>query len=220
MVFGMIIIFGPLNLIDLGLGNTQIILVDTILSLAFFLQHSLMIRDSFRSKVAKTIPQELYPAAYSIASGIMLSLVIILWQESPLTLFSISEPYVYLLRLLQFASVLGLLWAAQALSGFDPFGNKQISAFINKRKETPGPLVYRGPYGYVRHPFYFLTLVMIWTCPTITPDRLLFNCLWTAWIVAGTLLEERDLTKSIGDEYLEYKKMVPMLIPYRIFGHK
>ncbi len=218
--FGAFAVFGPLNLIDLNLGHAEIILINTTLSLSFFFLHSVMIRDSIRDKITKTIPQELFPATYSIASGIVLFVVIILWQESKAILYSLTGPYIYLSRILQFASVLGFLWAAKTLSGFDPFGNKKISAFFNDKKEEAGTIVYSGPYGYVRHPFYFLTLVMIWAYPTTTLDRLLFNCIWTIWIVVGTLLEEKDLTKNIGNEYLEYKKKVPMLVPYKIFGHK
>jgi len=45
-------------------------------------------------------------------------------------------------------------------------------------------------------------------------DRLLFNVLWSAWILAGTLLEERDLSREFGAEYGSYAKNVPMLIPF------
>ncbi len=147
-------------------------------------------------------------------------LIIILWQESPSILMSITEPYIYLLRAIQFASILGLVWAVKSLSNFDPFGRKQISKFINNQKEAQGKLIYSGAYNYIRHPFYFFILIMIWTYPVISADRLLFICLWTIWIVLGTFLEEKDLVNQIGDEYLEYKKRVPMLIPYKVFGHR
>ncbi len=78
------------------------------------------------------------------------------------------------------------------------------------------PFTIRGPYRYVRHPFYFFILVMIWSCPETTLDRLLFNCLWSIWIVAGTVLEERDLTEEFGQKYRDYQKDTPMLIPWKI----
>jgi protein-S-isoprenylcysteine O-methyltransferase Ste14 len=56
---------------------------------------------------------------------------------------------------------------------------------------------------------------MIWTQVSLTTDRLLFNGLWTAWIIIGTFLEERDLIVSFGDAYKNYQRNVPMLIPYR-----
>jgi hypothetical protein len=61
---------------------------------------------------------------------------------------------------------------------------------------------------------------MIWSCPVITLDRLIFNIMWTAWIVIGTYLEDRDLHYEFGDQYREYSSLVPMLIPYRILRNK
>ncbi|MCK7479628.1 MAG: hypothetical protein M0C28_21625 [Candidatus Moduliflexus flocculans] len=54
-----------------------------------------------------------------------------------------------------------------------------------------------GPYRLVRHPLYLLSIVMIWSCPDLTTDRLLFNLLWTGWIVVGAYLEERDLVADV-----------------------
>ena len=66
----------------------------------------------------------------------------------------------------------------------------------------------------MRHPLYLAVIVLIWACPDMTADRLLFNVLWTAWIVVGTVLEEVDLIAELGDEYREYRRTVPMLIPW------
>ena len=67
----------------------------------------------------------------------------------------------------------------------------------------------------LRHPLYFFVLLLIWSCPDLTVDRLLFNVLWTAWIFVGTCLEERDLVAEFGDAYRRYQESVPMLIPWR-----
>ncbi len=56
-------------------------------------------------------------------------------------------------------------------------------------------------------------IVMIWSCPDLTGDRLLFNLLWTGWIVIGSYFEEMDLIVEFGDAYREYQKKVPMLVP-------
>jgi protein-S-isoprenylcysteine O-methyltransferase Ste14 len=57
---------------------------------------------------------------------------------------------------------------------------------------------------------------MIWSYPDMTLDRLLFNLLFTIWIVMGTLLEERGLVAAYGEAYRSYRRKVPMLIPWRI----
>ena len=73
--------------------------------------------------------------------------------------------------------------------------------------------VARGLYRYVRHPLYLFTLLLIWGTSRLSTDRLLFNVLWTAWIVVGTKLEERDLLVDFGPAYRRYQAQVPMLIP-------
>jgi len=57
-------------------------------------------------------------------------------------------------------------------------------------------------------------ILMIWSCPDLTADRLLFNLLWTVWIVIGSYFEESDLIIEFGDAYREYQKRVPMLVPF------
>jgi protein-S-isoprenylcysteine O-methyltransferase Ste14 len=42
----------------------------------------------------------------------------------------------------------------------------------------------------------------------------LFNLLFPGWIVAGTILEERDLVAAFGEPYRDYQRQVPMLLPF------
>ena len=103
-----------------------------------------------------------------------------------------------------------------ALGSFDTFGLKPILARLHGTDKPPMPFTVRGPYCWVRHPLYLFSLLMIWSYPNLTTDRLLFNILWTAWIVAATILEERDLVAVFGERYRDYQRDVPMLIPYRM----
>jgi protein-S-isoprenylcysteine O-methyltransferase Ste14 len=58
-------------------------------------------------------------------------------------------------------------------------------------------------------------LVLIWATPFLTSDRLVFNVLWTFWIVLGTYLEERNLVAEFGESYRHYQDTVPILLPWR-----
>lgn len=218
IVFFSFVFIGPLRLTNFNLGNKGIVLVDAALSLVFFFQHSLMIREVIRKRIIKAIPDTSYHAFFSITSGIALIFVVVLWQESSYVIFSIDAPYAHMLRLLSLAAAIGLIWAIKSLSRFDPFGEREIINYIDDRQDEESVFVSRGPFKLVRHPFYFFILVMIWASPILTVDRLVFATLWTIWMVAGTFLEERDLVIQIGQEYREYKKRVPMLIPYKIFS--
>ena len=56
----------------------------------------------------------------------------------------------------------------------------------------------------------------IWVYPDLIADQLVFNVLWTIWIISGTLLEEKDLIREFGEKYMNYQQKVPMLIPYKL----
>jgi len=64
--------------------------------------------------------------------------------------------------------------------------------------------------------FFTIASAMVLLVIEITADRMLFNGMWTLWIIAGAFLEERDLADFFGEAYLRYKKKVPMLIPKSI----
>ena len=44
-------------------------------------------------------------------------------------------------------------------------------------------------------------IVLIWSGTDVTTDRLLFNMLWTAWIVLGARWEEADMVAVFGERY-------------------
>ncbi len=213
------VLFGPFNVFDLQFSNSAAIIFNILLSSVYFTQHSIMIRRTVRAKIEYYLPDESFYAFYSICSGVFLSAAVLFWQETDLLIISISEPYRHVFYAITVVSIGGLLWATRSLTDFDPFGKKQISNFLKKRKTKKQILTLRGPYKFTRHPFYFFILLMIWSYPVITLDRLIFSLIWTLWVTLGTVLEEKDLVREIGKDYVEYQTAVPMLIPYKIFKH-
>ncbi len=215
VAFGLFLFGGPLDFVTLGASDKSALLIDTVLSLLFFVQHSLMIRKSFRRKVTRFVPEAYYSAVYAIASGIALTVVILFWQKTDTSLVEINGALFWILRLLFGIAAGGFYWGVSSLGCFDSFGQREITRHLRSTKPKSVPFSVRGPYRWVRHPLYFFTLVMIWTCPHLTADRLLFNVLWSIWLVVGSILEERDLVKEFGSEYREYQSKVPMLIPFK-----
>jgi protein-S-isoprenylcysteine O-methyltransferase Ste14 len=67
-------------------------------------------------------------------------------------------------------------------------------------------------HRYVRHPWYALGLVIIWT-RDMSPEFLLTALLATAYFWYGSRLEERKLITYHGDAYRRYRKRVPALVP-------
>jgi protein-S-isoprenylcysteine O-methyltransferase Ste14 len=172
-----------------------------------------MIRRSCRGRLSQIIRAEYAGAIFAVSSGIVLFALIFLWQRSGNTLVVPSTAARWLLRFTYLLSLAGFFWGTRALGQFDPFGLRPISLGLRGRKLQPMPFVLRGPYRWVRHPLYLFMLLLIWSCADLTSDRLLFNVLWTIWILIGTRLEERDLVADFGDTYRAYQQRVPMLIP-------
>lgn len=207
---------GSLNIVNLGMDITGTLWLDFSLCMVFFIQHSSMIRESFHRKIVNFIPPHYHGAFFAVFSGIALLLLVIFWQDSESTVVIFEGVSRLILQVTFILSIFGLVWSARSLRSFDIFGKDQILTHMHNRQLPAMPFSVRGPYIYVRHPFYFFMLLMIWSCPDVSLDRLLFNSFWSVWIVFGTVLEERDLVVSFGVVYQDYQRKVPMLLPWRI----
>jgi protein-S-isoprenylcysteine O-methyltransferase Ste14 len=208
---------GSLNVVNLHLGEAGRLGLNACLCLAFFIQHSIMVRRSFRQWLARFIREDFHSAFYTIVSGLFLLTVVLFWQESAHTLAAPQGIVRWLMHVVFFLSIVGFHWGTRALGSFDMFGVDPILHYLRGTNPPPPmPFTVRGPYRWVRHPLYFFCLLMIWSCPNLSADRLLYNVLWTAWIIVATVLEERDLAASFGQEYRNYQSKVPMLIPHGI----
>ncbi|MBT8117334.1 MAG: isoprenylcysteine carboxylmethyltransferase family protein [Gammaproteobacteria bacterium] len=213
LAFTVFLFTGPWHPLVFFRDTGAVLVFDACLSAAFFAQHSGMVRNSFKAWFGRLAPEYYHGAIFSIASGICLYGVILFWQVSEQTLITAGDALRPGLRALFLAALGGIVWSNLVLHSFDSFGLRAIRRHLRGKSPPAVAFMERGPYQWVRHPQYFCVLVMIWSCPDLTADRLLFNVLWSAWIVVGTRLEERDLTATFGDDYREYQSRVPMLIP-------
>jgi protein-S-isoprenylcysteine O-methyltransferase Ste14 len=215
LAFGAFLFSGSFALWDLGLGAGAAVVWDAVICLPFFLFHSVLIRPRVRRWLSGLIPPHWYGATYSILSGIALFAVVALWQTTDAWAWRIPSPVDKVIWAVFFATGIGFLYSAKALKDFDPLGIRQVSGHGGQGHRATAILTVTGPYRWVRHPLYFLAILLIWAHPAITTDRLMFNMLWTLWIVVGAHFEERDLMARFGRDYWQYQKCVPMLMPYR-----
>lgn len=216
MLFFVIFLFiGSLHLVKMGLSEIKVFAWDGMLSVVFFIQHSYMIRRSFRASLSNIIPSHYNDAVFTIISSIVLVIIVVFWQPSATLLYELQGFPRWIARGVFFLSIAGIGWGVYALKSFDPFGRTAIRVHLSGKPLRPQQFSVYGPYLWVRHPLYFFVILLIWSCPDLTIDRLLFNLLWTAWIYIGTILEEKDLVSDFGDDYRQYQRKVPMLIPWK-----
>lgn len=217
-LLGIFLVLGSFQLLDLGLSVQEALSVDFVLCLAFFIQHSGMVRRSFQRRFEAFASRHFRGAVYAIASGVVLLTLLLLWQRTEPLVISIQGPLRWCFYAALIASLLGFIWSSRSLGAFDALGIQPVLAQVNGSQAHDMPLTIRGAYRWVRHPIYTASLLLIWSQPDLTYDRILFNVSWTGWIIVGSFLEERDLVTNFGSAYAEYQQKVPMLIPWRIPG--
>ncbi len=186
----------------------------------YFALHSLLasneVKSYFKSRFPSFYPY--YRILYNLIA-LFLLIPIHLFQKSisPIILFNNGE-LVSILGggVMLMGMVLGLLafrnYSGKEFVGLD-FQNDNIGL---KR----GKLNVSGLNQYVRHPLYFATLLIVWgyfiICPTLMV--LVIACVISVYLVVGSKLEEKKLITEFGDQYIQYKKRVPMLIPFFTCG--
>ena len=213
MAFLFFLYAGSLNWAYLGMNEVERLVFNTFISLAFFLQHSIMIRRHFRRRLSVLIPSYYQGAVYTVVSGIVLLALVAFWQGSDIILFEVHGLPAVVMRAFYFLSIVGIGWGMWSLRSIDMFGLDPIIENLRAKPSASIPFTIRGPYRWIRHPLYLFMIVLFWSYPCLTADRLLFNILWTIWVVIGTILEERDLVDDFGDAYRDYQATVPMLVP-------
>jgi protein-S-isoprenylcysteine O-methyltransferase Ste14 len=67
-------------------------------------------------------------------------------------------------------------------------------------------------HRHVRHPWYFLGLLLIWT-RDMDGAFLVAACVLSLYFIVGARLEERKLLVYHGDVYRRYRQRVPGLVP-------
>jgi protein-S-isoprenylcysteine O-methyltransferase Ste14 len=95
--------------------------------------------------------------------------------------------------------------------------------YFLKNKGTPVPLnpppklIDDGPYAYSRNPmvtgFFFVFFGIGFICNSITLTFFITPVLILLNVIELKKIEEPELEKRLGEEYIEYRKKTPMFIP-------
>jgi len=54
----------------------------------------------------------------------------------------------------------------------------------------------------------------LWATPVMSTGHLIFALAFSLYILIGLYFEERDLLRTLGDDYADYRRRVPILLPF------
>ena len=197
-------------------GSVAIALaIDAGLLTLFAVQHSVMARKWFKEWWTRIVPTPIERSTYVLFSS--LALILLFWQWRPIgvVVWSVDDPTARLVLRALFAFGFGLVLVSTFLiNHFDLFGLRQVWLFLLGRPYSELRFGTPGPYRLVRHPLYVGWLFAFWMTPTMTAAHLLFSVATTAYILLAIQWEERDLSRDLGGSYEDYRRSVPMLVPF------
>lgn len=189
--------------------------IDLALLAIFAVQHSVMARKGFKERWTRIVPPALERSTFVLFAS--LALILLFWQWRPLggVVWSVEHPTARVALQALSAAGWGLvLIATFVINHFDLFGLRQVWLQLRAEPYTPVRLRTPGLYRVVRHPLYAGFLIAFWATPAMSAAHLLFAVMTTAYILVAIQLEERDLTREHGSAYEEYRRRVPMLVPF------
>jgi protein-S-isoprenylcysteine O-methyltransferase Ste14 len=199
---------------------TTALLSDLVLLALFAVQHSVMARPAFKRWWTRIVPEPAERSTYTLLSSLALIALFAFWQPLGGTVWTVTSPVGQAVLYGAFAFGWGLVLVSTFLiNHFDLFGLRQVwLQLIGKRYQ---PVPFRTPvlYRYVRHPLYVGWFLSFWATPTMTVTHLVFALVTSAYILIAIQLEEHDLVAA-HPEYEDYRRRVPMLVPFMKRRHE
>jgi protein-S-isoprenylcysteine O-methyltransferase Ste14 len=182
--------------------------------IAYFALHSLLASLAVKRAVAARWPR-LVPAYRLAYNAIALALA------APLVVWTLTHPgpvlwgwsggWAWVANGLALLALIGVAWTLRDYDGSEFLGLRQWRD-REARVEDQERLHLSTLHRFVRHPWYSLGLVLLWT-RDMDAARLVAALLATGYILVGLRLEERKLLEYHGARYRAYRARVPALIP-------
>ena len=204
--------------IPIGWGWFQYLLPLSLLWIAWCTLHSLLITNTVNTWCRKKggLCNGLYRMAYILFSILTLLPLLYYQYTLPQQLLFSWQGYWRLPQLCLLLYALIMFWKGKQNYDMDFFlGLRQWRDYRQKKPSPPTPFHCSGILQYIRHPWYSGGIAFLWALGPITDAGLLSKSILTAYLIIGTLLEERKLRRELGPVYASYCRQVPMLFPWK-----
>ena len=182
--------------------------------LAYFVLHSLIASIMMKQWVAKHWPKVMpfYRLAFNILAVVLsLPLLMVMYLFPGEPLWQWQGIGFYLTSAIAMLAVIGFFYSLKYYDIAEFLGTRQLKEHIMSVHDQEN--FHISPmHRYVRHPWYFIALVLIWT-RDVSTVQLLVYLLVTAYFIIGSRMEERKLIAYHGDVYRKYQKKVAGVVP-------
>jgi len=185
-----------------------------VLFLGYFLLHSFTASLWLKRQIARRYPALMpwYRLMFNLSATLLaLPLAWIAWRYPGETLWQWQGVMFYLMNGIALLALLTLFYSSRFYDMQEFLGLRQLQT--ETREVNDLEHFHISPFHrYVRHPWYFLILVILWT-RDMSNNQLLIYTLVTLYLFIGSRMEERKLLVYHGRVYEDYRKRVAGLIP-------
>ncbi len=185
------------------------IAVAVLLWAVYYFIHSFLAGEKCKNKIRNTLgwSNRQYRLFYSTVAvlGLVPVLGFLATTRSPFLL----EKTEWLKYISLALSTWGVVLIKQAMKKY------RWSAFLGFADENKATLQTSGIFGYIRHPLYAGTLLLLVGFWLFIPNVLNLTTVVVSlvYLRIGIGLEEKKLIQQYGSAYISYKKEVPALVP-------
>lgn len=182
--------------------------------IAYAILHSLLASLGIKHWVATEHPQFMpyYRLSYNLFACVSLLPIAYLWfiwRQAPL--WEWHGWLQWLMYALSAVAIIGFYWSSKYYDMQEFLGLRQIRA-QEQRVEDQETFQLSPFHRHVRHPWYSLGLLLIWT-QEMDIYLLISASFITLYFMLGSRLEENKLRAYHGAVYAEYQQRVPGLFP-------
>ena len=193
---------------------SEALVVNVLLMSLFAVQHSVMARRQFKEWWTQFVPATVERSTYVLLASCALILLFWQWRPIPTVVWEADPKLAMTIIGVSLVGWLLVLASTFMINHFELFGVHQVVNNLSGRPVVAPHFKTPALYKLVRHPIYLGFSIAFWAAPVMTVGHLLFAAVTTAYIFVGIALEEHDLVKLFGDEYVRYRERVSMLIPF------